>query len=285
MSIPKFENNHIRMFKQYNVHVGVSMGGPAELNDARWAGTLERTREATAKTTAALECLCNEGIACSLIVTLHRGNATRDKFPVMNDWFRYLRDIGIRSARLHILEIENELVRSKYQLSPQESIDAFLNFAELEKELSPLSFDIFKDMCQMLLGQDNQACCIWNACDPYITRAVRGIEGNGQSSNCGRTNKDGVDFTKSDIESFERYLALYHTPQEFGGCKNCRFFLMCKGQCPGTAIGGDWRNRLEHCEVWVGLYEHLEHQLLKEGLTPFSLRPERAQVEARFMDA
>src|SRR5581483_5872010 len=44
------DDDHIRMFKQYRVHVGISLDGPGALNDARWKGTLERTREATAKT-------------------------------------------------------------------------------------------------------------------------------------------------------------------------------------------------------------------------------------------
>ena len=41
------------------------------------------------------------------------------------------------------------------------------------------------------------------------TGAVRGVEGNGQTSNCGRTNKDGIDFTKANTAGYERYLALY----------------------------------------------------------------------------
>ena len=67
----------------------------------------------------------------------------------------------------------------------------------------------------MLLGQDQSTTCVWNACDPYTTRAVQGIEGHGQRSNCGRTNKDGIDFVKADREGFERYLALYPRP----GCR------------------------------------------------------------------
>src|SRR5204862_2704932 len=121
--------------------------------------------------------------------------------------------------------------------------------------------------------------CVWYACDPYTTRAVRGVEGRGQRSNCGRTNKDGIDFVKSPSEGFERYIALYHTPQEHGGCHGCRFFLMCKGQCPGTSIDGDWRNRTEHCAVWKSLYEHCEKQMLDQGHKPLSLSPLRARVE------
>jgi uncharacterized protein len=108
---------------------------------------------------------------------------------------------------------------------------------------------------------------------------VRGVEGNGQRSNCGRTYKDGVEFVKSASPGFERYLALYQTPQTAGGCKDCRFFMMCKGQCPGTAIDGDWRNRTEHCAVWMALYEDLEAQLVREGRQPLSLSRRRPELE------
>ncbi len=277
-------DNHIRMFKQYKVGVGISIDGPGELNDVRWVGTLERTREATAKTQRAIERLCAEGIPPSLIVALHRGNATTDKLPIMHDWFRYLESLGVTSARLHVLEVENESIQQKYVVSLEENIAAFLSFAQLEEELTTLNFDVFKDMRNLLLGQDNSSTCIWNACDPYTTSAVRGVEGNGSSSNCGRTNKDGVDFTKSQTEGFERYLALYHTPQAYGGCQGCRFFLMCKGQCPGTAIDGDWRNRTRDCEVWKELYRYLEAKLIDEGEIPISIRSNRRQLEQLFLD-
>lgn len=109
------------------------------------------------------------------------------------------------------------------------------------------------------------------------------MEGSGQRSNCGRTNKDGIDFVKAGTEGFERYLALYHTPQEYGGCKDCRFFLMCKGQCPGTAIDGDWRNRTEHCEVWKAIFQVLEENLLTQGLHPLSLSSNRNALERAFL--
>ena len=199
-----------------------------------------------------------EGLTPSLIVTLHRNNATADKLPRMRDWFRYLDTLGITSARLHDLEIESPAVGAKYGLTVDEQVAAFLDFAALESELRRLRFDVFSDIRKMLLGQDQSTTCVWNACDPYTTRAVQGIEGHGQRSNCGRTNKDGIDFVKADREGFERYLALYHAPQEAGGCQDCRFFLMCKGQCPGGAIDGDWRNRSSKCELWMALFERFE---------------------------
>jgi uncharacterized protein len=279
-------DNHIRMFKAYKVHVGISIDGPGELNDIRWAGSLERTREATAKSLAAIERLCQEGIPPSIIITLHRNNVTRDKLPRMHDWFRSLDKLGVTSVRLHILEVDDEAVREKYALTVEENIEAILSFARLEPELPHLRIDKFKDMRDLLLGQDKTATCVWTACDPYTTRAVQGVEGNGQRSNCGRTNKDGIDFTKANREGYERYLALYHTPQEYGGCQGCRFFLMCKGNCPGTAIDGDWRNRSEYCPVWMDLYDYLEAELLEQGELPLSCRPEeQRQVEQGFLNA
>jgi uncharacterized protein len=277
--------NHIQLFKDYGVHVGISIDGPGELNDVRWVGTLERTREATERTERLIERLCSEGLHPSLIATLHRANATNDKLSLMCDWFRYLDGIGITSVRLHILESENETIRRTYSLTVQENVAAFLRFAELEKELQSVRFDVFHDMENLLQGNDRNVTCIWSACDPYTTRAVRGVEGNGQKSNCGRTSKDGIDFAKSDTPGFERYLSLYHTPQEHGGCKDCRFFLMCKGQCPGTAIDNDWRNRTEHCDVWKSLYRYLENKMLERGIYPVSTQPERLVLERAMVEA
>jgi uncharacterized protein len=179
------------------------------------------------------------------------------------------------------LESESAAVRARYALSPEENIAALFGFLELEKSLHALKFDMFSDMRRMLLGDDQGVTCIWNACDPYTTAAVRGVEGHGQRSNCGRTNKDGIDFGKSATPGFERYIALYQTPQEAGGCSGCRFFLMCKGQCPGTAVGGDWRNRTEHCEVLKAVYARLESDLLAEGKRPLSVSPNRMSVEGQ----
>lgn len=276
---------HVRMFKRYRVHVGISIDGPGELNDARWAGSLENTRAQTAKTETAIERLCREGIPPSLIVTLHRGNATADKLPAMHDWLRRLDRMGIRSARLHMLESENRLIRDKYALDVEENIRALMSFAELEDDLWSIELDVFNEVAALLRGKDKKVSCVWRACDPYTTHSVRGVEGFGNKSNCGRTNKDGIDFLKADRAGHERYLALYHTPQEAGGCQGCRFFLMCKGQCPGTALQGDWRNRTEHCDIWMELFEYVEGKLQERGIQPLSLEPDLRRIEAAMLRA
>ena len=279
-------DKHIELFNKYNVKVGISVDGPDKLNDARWIHSLEKTRESSGRTHKAIKRLCAEGTPPSLIITLTRANALPEYYSQMNDWFLDLEKEGVRSVRLHILEVDDPLTQRQLAMSSQENTEAFLNFFDLEKQqLKTLRFDLYREMRQLLLGDDNKSTCVWKGCDPLTTRAVRGIEGNGQLSNCGRTNKEGIDFVKSSVPGYERYIALYNTPQENGGCQSCRYFLMCKGQCPGTAINGDWRNRSEHCETWKGLFSVIEQNLLSEGELPLSTVPARKKIEQAMLDS
>ena len=272
---------HIKLFKQYRVTVGTSLDGPDELNDVRWNGTLEATRAATATIEANIARLCREGIRTSVIVTLHRLNGTGANFDRLREWIKGLAEVGITSMRLHILEADTQMVRRKYLLSNEEYLSAFLDLMRFEHELGRTLFDIPTDLRRMLLGEDDDVTCIWAGCDSYNTSAVFGIGPNGDRHNCGRTTKEGVNWQKSDTTYGARSLVLYNTPREYGGCRGCRFFLMCRGQCPGTAIDGDWRNRSEFCSVWRGLFTYVEMQLLGEGQHPLSLSPDRHDFGAR----
>jgi len=270
---------HLETFKEYNVHVGFSMDGPDELNDSRWAGTLERTREATEKSHANLRACVERGLSTSLIITLYKGNASPAILPRLKDWLREIDALGISSVRIHLLEVDHPLVRAKMQLSTEDTIAAVRELVALETSFSKVRLDILTDVRKLLRAQDDDVTCIWNPCDPYTTEAVQGIDGQGNRTNCGRTNKDGIPRLKADVSSFVRQVGLYHTPQEYGGCQGCRFFLMCKGQCPGTAIDGDWRNRSEQCPIWFALFEELERQLITAGEVPLSIAPDRLVLE------
>src|SRR5687767_16009133 len=116
-------------------------------------------------------------------------------------------------------------------------------------------------MFKLLQDEKASVTCVWNACDPYTTSAVRGVDGDGSLTNCGRTFKDGIPYRKASTVGRERQLVLHNTPQELGGCKGCRFFFACKGYCPGTALGGDWRKRTEHCRVLYSLFERFEEEI------------------------
>lgn len=281
-------DKHLELFERYNVHVGVSVDGPDELNDSRWAGSVEKTRQMTARTQSAIERLCERGRPPSLILTLYRGNATADRRPRLFDWIRALHARGIRHIRLHVLEVDHALVDQHYALDDDEQLEALVDMATLQEELAGIDFELFRTVAKLLLGQDARehenglregTTCVWGACDPYTTDAVRAVDANGERSNCARTNKEGVGWHKGDAPGYERYLGLYHTPQEHGGCSGCRFFFACKGECPGTGIDGDWRNRSRSCGVWKGLFGHFEQRLTRLGLMPLSRSALRPRVE------
>lgn len=260
---------HVELFKQYKVHVGLSLDGPGDLNDSRWAGSLEKTRAATRDSFEGLRLLLEAGLTPSIIVTLYRGNAVGMKLDKLMMWFYRLDDVGVRSIRLHLLEVENDVVRRDMALTTEENITALLALYKFQSK-TQIQFDLFQEMKRLLMGDDQGATCIWNACDPYTTVAVRGINGQGESSNCGRTNKEGIDWQKASQPGHERQVTLYNTPQAQLGCQDCRFFFACKGQCPGTAEQGDWRNRSEHCAIWMALFERMERDLIYEGFVPLS---------------
>jgi uncharacterized protein len=275
---------HVELFRECRTYVGISVDGPDELNDSRWAGSLEKTRAATAASFAAIDMLIAAGNTPSLIVTLYRGNASAERLPRLCAWLRELDAKGVQHVRLHALEVDAASVRDMMALSEEESVMAFDLLMNLQNELTTIRFDIFSDMAKLLLGV-REASCIWNGCDPLTTPAVRAVNGIGGRSNCSRTNKDGVDWVKADTHGNERSRVLYMTPFEDGGCKGCRFFFACQGQCPGTAIDGDWRNRSEQCGMWFKTFETIERQLVALGKSPISRDDaQRATAEATVLD-
>lgn len=277
---------HYELFRDYNVHVGVSLEGPGELNDIRSAGTLERTREATRAAEAVVHRLLESGHGVSLITTLNRGNASAERLPRLMEWFGELDSKGLRHVNIHLMEVDDPTIRGKWTLTPGENAAALIGLSQLQRALDGVRFQPITDMVALLLGRDGQTSCIWNACDPGTTRAVRGVNGQGESTNCSRTNKAGVDQQKADRESLVRPIALYHTPQSAAGCQGCRFWFACKGSCPGEAVNGDWRNRTEHCESLLAVFGYLERQLAALGFRPISRDPAtRQRVEAAMLEA
>jgi uncharacterized protein len=275
---------HVELIRRYQVAVGVSIDGPGELNDARWAGSLDRTRRATARSEAAIQMLCDAGAPPGLMLQLTRANCAPDRLPRLHDWLRRLDAMGVSAARLHVLEIDSPALRRELGMTVDENIAVLSGLFDLEAELTRLRFDLSQEMPEMLLGRDRSAACVWRACDPYTTEAVHGCDGHGAKHNCGLTDKEGINFQKPDAPGYERYLALYHTPQDHGGCQGCRFFVVCKGQCPGTAIDNDWRNRTEYCGVWKRLFARFEDRLVARGQTPITRSPELAEWERRLVD-
>jgi uncharacterized protein len=173
-------------------------------------------------------------------------------------------------------------VKETLELTNEENFEIFSAVYEAFK-YRDVAIAPFNDIKQLLTQTTPRVNCTWNACDAVNTAAVQGVAADGSLVNCGRTNKDGVNWLKADSSGKERYLALYHTPLADGGCKGCLYFFACKGQCPGTAIDGDWRNKTSHCQFWYSMIDHIWHDLVLT--TPVFREPVMRKMAADFIQS
>lgn len=296
---------YIDIFTKYKTHVGISLDGPDELNDSRWAGNLEATRKATAQTLWAIDELAKRSkespdkkhLMPSIIVTLHAGNMAKDKFPKLVEWFKHLNDIGIESVNLHVMEMDG--YAGKWAMDPDELSDRLIDLWNLHDSFKTLKFLKFVEILKLLQGDDN-VVCVWHTCDPWNTSAVQGIENDGSPSHCSRTNKDGKNWLPAEgfgskgqhntvkfytsARAHERQMALYVTPQEVGGCKDCDYWMMCFGQCPGTGENNDWRERTTYCSLFKKLFAEGAKRLRAVGIEPLPDWAFRKDIEARMYE-
>lgn len=280
---------HIELFKKYKTHVGISLDGPDELNDSRWAGTLEATRKATAKTHHAIKRLCEEKMHPSIIVTLHAGNCSKERFPKFVQWIKDLDAMGVQYVNPHVMEMDHQA--DKLYLDQDELSDRMIDLWELQSDLVNVKISKFQEVLNLLQGNDNVACT-WHACDPLNTSAVQSIDNEGAPSVCARTFKDGKTWLPAEGSGYNasfgglngsrfhhRQLALYVTPQEVGGCQGCTYWMMCKGQCPGEGINSDTRQRSTYCQTWKRLFAEGERRLKVMGIKPVSQMKDRQHME------
>ena len=59
----------------------------------------------------------------------------------------------------------------------------------------------------------------------------------------------------------ERYDLLFSLDQEHGGCKDCKFWHLCYGGCPGAGMDNDWRNRTRFCGGYKSIFKKYERLL------------------------
>jgi uncharacterized protein len=182
---------HIELFKKYKVNPGISIDGPGDLNDARWAGSLEATRAMTARSEAAIDKCLAAGITPSLIVTLHAGNCqTDEQLDRMIQWFRELAAKGVKRINHHLMErngLSDDLV-----LSDERMADVMMRLWTLVSELPASRQQITDSVLQALTGDDRQVLCILRPCDVFNTPSCRSLEADGKPSNCGHVYKEDV---------------------------------------------------------------------------------------------
>jgi uncharacterized protein len=279
-----FDDEHIALWKEFNATAGISIDGPEELNDLRLVGgSIPKTREATAKTIENIEKLRKAGVKTYAILTVHKLNGAPKHINKLIDFIRYLGDIGITEGNIHMLEVDSDIVSSLYKLTPEQNTEAFLTLAKFFSENRDLKYSPFFEMIDAVSGQD-MVGCTFRSCDPMNTQAVYGIEGNGEISNCGMVNKEGIEWVKATDRQHLRNIMLYQVPPEDGGCKGCPYFTLCSGYCPGSSIDGDWRNKTIHCSTLKSLFAYYEEKCTAMMHEPFTKREDINEINLKYID-
>ena len=275
------EDKHLELFKKNKVTVGISIDGPGELNDFRWAGSIDKTRAATRRTMENLKKIKPNNISGGVIVTVHQKNAgNKERLEKLKDFIVWLKEEAeMTGGNLHMLQRPSVRKGRSMALGGEKNAEVFLELAKFIEKKTELSWKPFSDLKKLIRGKDERVSCLWTKCDPWNTRTLRGIESDGSITCCSRGEKSGFTPLRSFERSFERYISLYNTPQSQGGCKNCRFFVICTGFCPGSGQSGDWRNKTYHCRTIKSLLKFYEQKVVEEGHTPLSHKPELNLLE------
>lgn len=274
----------IQIFKEHNVSVGVSCDGPKELNRLRLASgerNKEKMRKVTDKmserTLNNIDRMLEEGISVGVIVVLHEANAgTEEKFEKLLDWLDHLNKNGASGHFNPAIPYED--IQTDVSLDPETLKKRYLRTWEWMKKEKYRTWNPMNNYVDNLLGLGLKNC-VNNTCDVYNAAAAKIIDGDGETTGCGKTWStvgDGVPFLQGPSsgneyeETEERYQMLKQLPggpdkkegePDLGGCKGCKFWNLCQGGCPSSGIQDDYRSRTIWCEAKYALYEKIEEDI------------------------
>jgi len=262
------DNKKIELFKKYKVSVGISIDGdtPA-LNWGRWdlPGTTDGQAKAGTETVLTnIKWLLDNKISVHLMTTLWKYNASKNTIDKLINFVKKMNSWGIRFHRFHAgtgYELpEAELTAGEFGLALY--ILAENCFASPDYRWSP-----FREIIDLMLGMES-SICTFNGCDPWHTTSEEPLFEDGSRGNCLRAAAavDGIACLAADKRFDSRSIILPKLSQENGGCAKCEWWAICRGGCPGTAIGEDWRLRTRFCEGWKTLFQYLDTKL--RGLFP-----------------
>jgi len=259
---------HLELFKKYKTSVGVSIDGPWPLNKFRIGGTMEHRKKKTELIMENIEKMIDElgpqNVSIISVISAFHGEETN--LELYKGWIKYLRSRGVVSGRMNPIQLNETIEGNNADISEDKILYFYKEMAELVFSDPAYMWLPFRDIVDNLLGLGT-GTCTFTKCDLYNTAAAYVITGHGHITTClHHSAEEGKILTRSDSVVMDRTELLGQTPQEYNGCKGCRYWKICYGYCPTSAIDGDWRNRSVHCNLFKVLFELTEKKL--KGLMP-----------------
>ncbi len=238
------DDEKIKLFKKYNVSVGISWDGPGELC---------AFRPGTEKVGETIDKLIKEGVEVGMIIVISEANAgTKKKLNLLKDFLLEIHKKGI-SPRINPCYSSFKGL----ELNTKKAKEVYLELADFCIK-NDMFFPPFTDIVDRL--KRNIAVCFFMGCDIFSTESAVSVMNDGSTTNCMRTNQKYI-LLRDKRELDVRDQILRNTPQEEGGCRECKYFEFCRGGCPTATIDDDWRNRTRWCEVFYALFEYFEKMM------------------------
>ncbi|RKX99547.1 hypothetical protein DRP77_13100 [Candidatus Poribacteria bacterium] len=247
-------DRHIRLFKRYCTHVGISMDGPPELSVLRrFKDRVESGREVAKKVNENIAKLRENGISVGILCVLGRHNAgDEEKLGKLFEWVEWLRSIGVSGGRFLVLKACEPRLE-EYTLTPEEVGRVWIYlYRRLRKIGWECAWSPFRDFINALKGKTGQVVCWLGCCDPWLTKACHPIFPDGTTGLCDRTFIRGL-YLRPEGQPLEiRAEILKETD-----CKGCKWWGYCHGGCPYDAVDNDWRNKSSLCPAIKMLFEEI----------------------------
>lgn len=253
---------HIQLFKKYDVSVGVSLDGHGDLNRYRCG------KEATEQIMENLKTLVEKDIPTSVISVISTANGLPEQREAFKRFLKKIDALGI-NGRLNPCTHPNENI----QLTPEQARDFYMEIGRFVMEQGMYGWSPFADMIHQLKGEEG-ACCIFNNCDPYGTAGGITLNNRGELSRCHKFERE---YLMNDLKNTKIRKELLRRTD----CKNCPYFPLCNGGCCADARNFDWRNKTRWCTAWRPLWEYLHNCLKTMGVQVKIPQPEGKQQTRR----
>lgn len=249
-------NEHIRLFKKYNVGVGVSIDGPPEFNILRGPREKERNNKYQKDLIDNLEKLKKDNVVPGHIAVLTKINASKDNIDILIKWAKETKFDG-RFNPMFVPDWNSNM--KQYELTVEELKYAWLRLAQECINDKNLKWNPFREFIDNLMGTFYLSPCIVSRCD-YLTTTCKTIMGDGTIARCDRCFQEGY-YGRGISRNNVRSEVLKSTE-----CDTCKYFEICGGGCPSEGIDGDYRHKSHYCDAYYAVYSFLEDKI--RGLMP-----------------
>lgn len=270
------DDEYAKLFKKYNISVGISLDGCDELQNAcRVYGNGKNSFNDVIKS---INILKKYNIDYGIIITLTKRHINQAK-----KIYEFLADYNISADIRPAFPTKNNdnsiiMTQKEYENFFIELFDIWYNDSEKKVKLKQIS-EIYQEFSKVI--EENYRttlCCDSKSC--FSNFYSLDVDGNVYP--CNRTyNSEGLKFGNLNVDTFEEisYKAKELKRKridyiENSECKKCPIFEYCNGGCPADSIG--WRDNLfepnkNWCEAKINIHNHIKNKMNNDGNLKFYL--------------